>query len=66
MIQTIEECAELTEALCHHMRGRQSDVIGELADVTIMVRQMTLAFGEEEVARAVEMKLERLRLRMAA
>ena len=64
MLQTCEECAELQQALLHHLRGRQSDVVGEIADVLIMAGQMRLAFGTEEVDRAVEMKLARLKERL--
>lgn len=63
--KTGEECLELALAITQHMDdGRQTDIIGELADVLIMTQQMRLAFGTEDVDRAVEMKLERLRGRL--
>ena len=63
--QAVEECAELITALKHHRRGKSDDaaVIAELADVTLMVGQLTWMFGEENVRRAVaekRAKLERL------
>ena len=36
------------------------EIIEELADVQIMLEQMTLIFGEKEVAAAIEKKIERL------
>lgn len=66
ILQTCEECAELQQALLHYLRGRQSDVVGEIADVLVMANQMRLAFGPEEVDQAVQMKLDRLKGRMAS
>lgn len=52
--QTMEECAELIQALNKSLR-HQSDpekvrhnILEELADVTIMIEQMKLHFDEEE------------------
>ena len=58
----IEECAELTDALCKHRRGRNTDedVITEIADVMIMAEQMAFLFGPEEVQAEKERKLKRL------
>ena len=63
MAQTIEECAELITALCHYRRKKISDkeVISEIADVAIMVDQLALVFGKEEVAKVKKEKLKRLR-----
>lgn len=70
MLQTVEECAELQQALIHHIRGRATaqDVAGEVADVLIMAHQMRLMFGPEAVDEALGVKLARLdgRIRAAA
>ena len=49
--QMVEECAELIAALKHFERGKveRSDIIAELADVTLMVGQLTWMFGEDGV-----------------
>jgi NTP pyrophosphatase (non-canonical NTP hydrolase) len=60
--QAIEECAELITALKHYKRnkvGRQ-EVIAELADLTLMIGQLTWMFGEKEVNEAIEFKLGKL------
>ena len=60
--QAVEECAELIAALKHFRRGKidRQAVIDELADVSLMLGQLTWMFGEEEVARAVESKRQKL------
>ena len=61
--QAVEECAELIAALKHFKRGRIGDeaVIAELADVALMVGQLTYMFGEERVAAAIETKIAKIR-----
>ena len=58
----IEECAELIDALIKHRNGRCSDddVITEIADVAIMVEQMTMIYGREKVNEQIRFKLRRL------
>lgn len=60
--QMIEECAELIASLKHLKRGKVEDqvIIDELADVTLMVGQLTWMFGRERVAAAVAGKTEKL------
>ncbi len=60
--QMIEECAELIVALKHLKRGKidRQEVINKLADVTLMVGQLTWLLGEEEVNSAIEEKLQKL------
>lgn len=60
--QAIEECAELIAALKHYRRGKidQQAVVAELADVTLMIGQLTWMFGDEAVAAAVQEKLAKL------
>lgn len=64
----IEEMSELTKALLKWRRSRKNvtnlkktteDIIDELADVKIMVRQMELLFGcEKEVEERIDFKVE--------
>jgi NTP pyrophosphatase (non-canonical NTP hydrolase) len=65
--QTVEECAELIVAL--HKQVKRSpkpdtldDVIGEIADVEMMLAQMRLAFGidDETLRKRIEQKFEKL------
>ncbi|MCW9050187.1 MAG: antitoxin [Deltaproteobacteria bacterium] len=60
--QAVEECAELIAALKHFRRGKieRHVVIDELADVTLMLGQLTWMFGEDQVKSAVETKLAKL------
>lgn len=61
--QAVEECAELIIALKHFRRGKaeRQSVIDELADVTLMLGQLTWMLGEKEVDLAVEKKLAKLK-----
>lgn len=60
--QAAEECAELIAALMHYRREKvdAQQVIDELADVTLMVGQLTWMFGAEQVAEAVQRKRDKL------
>lgn len=61
--QAVEECAELIASLKHFKRKKVDDqqIVEELADVTLMIGQLTWMFGEDRVAEAVKAKLEKLR-----
>jgi len=60
--QAIEECAELITALKHLKRGKADEekVVAELADVYLMVGQLSYMFGPDKVDAAVEEKLAKL------
>lgn len=61
----IEEMAELTQALIHNRRGRQSNIAEEIADVVIMLDQLILhydLFGE--VDEFVDKKIVRLAMKL--
>ena len=60
--QAVEECAELITALKHYRRGKidRQSVIAELADVTLMIGQLSWMFGPEEVDSAIQEKLAKL------
>jgi NTP pyrophosphatase (non-canonical NTP hydrolase) len=59
-----EECAELIAAIAHYRRERpdaMKEMIEEIADVKIMMRQLELMFDIDKDVRAVmDYKLERL------
>jgi len=61
-----EEMAELISALHHFKDGRATmdDVVTEIADVTIMMLQLAMIFGKEEVDDEVVYKLKRLEDRL--
>jgi NTP pyrophosphatase (non-canonical NTP hydrolase) len=60
--QAIEECAELITALLHYRREKVAaqQVIDELADVTLMLGQLTWMFGSDKVSAAVIAKRQKL------
>lgn len=60
--QAVEECAELIIALKHYRRGKvdKQAVIAELADVSLMLGQLSWMFGTEAVEAAKKTKLEKL------
>lgn len=62
----IEEMAELTNAFMKFDRGRNTvdDIVEEIADVTIMMRQMALIFGQKAVDLQIAYKTQRLAKRM--
>lgn len=61
--QAVEECAELIAVLKHFRREKvdEASVIAELADVTLMIGQLTYMFGPEKVERAIETKIAKLK-----
>jgi NTP pyrophosphatase (non-canonical NTP hydrolase) len=60
---TIEECAELTQAISKLRRGyspeRYNNVKEEVADVLIMARQLRVMLGAEDIDRIIGEKLDR-------
>jgi NTP pyrophosphatase (non-canonical NTP hydrolase) len=62
-----EECSELDVALHRLIRGRadEKDVIEEIADVMVMMEQLTLIFEEDAIEAQVEKKMYRLKQRIA-
>jgi NTP pyrophosphatase (non-canonical NTP hydrolase) len=60
--QMVEECAELIAALKHFQRGKigRDQLIEELADVTLMVGQLSWMLGTPAVNTAIDAKLEKL------
>ena len=65
-MKAVEECAELTAALMHFFADRAltEEVITEIADVQIMCEQLALMFGQAEVEREKQRKLERMKERL--
>lgn len=65
--QAIEECAELIAALKHLKRRKVDEerVVSELADVTLMIGQLTWMFGARKVEHAMAGKLEKLKKLLA-
>lgn len=60
--QAVEECAELIAALKHYRRGKidKQAVIAELADVSLMLGQLSWMFGQTRVDEAIQHKREKL------
>jgi len=66
--QAVEECAELIAALKHYKRRRidANQLAEELADVTLMVGQLSWMLGNDLVESAVARKLIKLRKLLSA
>ena len=62
----IEEMSELSNALAKYRRGRvtREDVCEEIADVAIMIIQLSKIFGSDDVSDYFESKLDRLDKRL--
>lgn len=65
--QAVEECAELITVLKHYKRNRVNEerVIEELADVALMVGQLSYMFGNDQVEHAMQAKVAKLRRLLA-
>lgn len=68
MIKTIEECAELQKALSKLLiKWNDKDhgnAIEEIADVQIMINQMKLIFGRDQVKKVMNEKILRLKTKL--
>lgn len=74
--QVIEECSELILAIQKYKRnigkcqtieqqdGLRKNVIDEVADVTIMMRQCNFIFSPEEITTAISYKVHRQKQRL--
>ena len=62
MSKAIEELGELTSDLARRQNGkvRLLDLVGEIADCTIMLEQLRQIFGPDVVDGIVSQKLDRL------
>lgn len=58
--QAIEECSELIQALCKDMRGKEHNAEEEIADVLIMIEQLTHIYDNDKIEKYREEKINRL------
>jgi NTP pyrophosphatase (non-canonical NTP hydrolase) len=58
--QAIEECSELIQALCKDFRNKEHNVEEEIADVMIMLEQLTNIYDMEEIDKWLGTKIDRL------
>ena len=63
-IVAMEECSELIQAISKKLRGRETNVEEEIADVEIMLEQMRLMSDSSLVDKIKEEKLQRLEHRL--
>lgn len=65
--KAVEEMGELITALAREQDGRATpdQVITEIADVQILMRQLATIYGEQAVQKEFERKVRRLSRRMA-
>ena len=64
--QAIEECSELIQAICKDMRGKEHNVEEEVADVLIMLEQLTHIYDNDKIEKYREEKINRLTRMMKA
>lgn len=67
VLMVIEEMSELTKEICKHFRGRPNieELADEVADVTIMLEQLRLIYGLNDlVCEHMDMKIIRLKERL--
>lgn len=64
--KAVEECGELIAALARDANGQATDdeIVDEIADVEIMVKQVKRIYGEDAVESHKHAKLERLAQRL--
>ena len=64
--KALEECGELITAIsrCRTHRADETDIITEVADVWIMVTQLSFIYGTKAVNDEIDRKLRRLEARM--
>lgn len=63
----IEEMSELAKEICKFQRGKHSlvDIADEIADVQIMLEQVTMIFGVDDLVREhMDAKIKRLKERL--
>ena len=63
LVMTMEESAELTQALSKYLRGgnNQDNIAEEMADVYIMLRQLEIIFNNESLVEDyIDKKIKRL------
>lgn len=60
--KAIEECAELIAAMAR--RSLIDFIVDEVADVTIMMRQLRMIYGKKKVDDRIRFKLKRLQKRL--
>jgi NTP pyrophosphatase (non-canonical NTP hydrolase) len=64
MMMGIEECLELIHEISKWFRGRESNIAEELADALIILRQISIYIGEENVIEFMDKKIARLEKRL--
>ena len=63
-IVAMEECSELIQAISKKLRGRETNIEEEIADVEIMLEQLKLMCNEKLVDDIKKSKLKRLEQRL--
>lgn len=66
LLVAMEECAELIQAISHHLRKRNpTNIIEEIADVSIMIKQLEIIFGKDDIKAMIDSKIKRLNDRLS-
>lgn len=64
LVMVVEECSELIKEITKEFRGGSRNIIEEIADVEIMVEQLRVIYGVENVDKIKGQKLKRLYRRL--
>lgn len=64
MIVAMEECSELIQAISKYLRGRETNLEEEIADVEVILEQLKIMCNETLVEVIKERKLNRLEQRL--
>lgn len=62
LLKLIEESNELGASIARFLgeeTRERDDIVSEMADVLVLIRQMAIIFGENEIEKEVEFKLDR-------
>lgn len=63
LLKLIEESNELGASIARFLgeeTRERDDIVSEMADVLVLIRQMAIIFGENEIEKEVEFKLDRV------
>lgn len=62
LLKLIEESNELGASIARFLgedSGERDNFVSEMADVLVLIRQLTIIFGDNEIEKEVEFKLDR-------
>ncbi|MGL5153306.1 MAG: hypothetical protein ACRC7N_22320 [Clostridium sp.] len=61
LVVAMEECSELIQAISKYIRGEDHNIEEEVADVSIMLEQLSVIFNKDLIEEMKRQKLKRLK-----